>query len=177
MGLGAVLASIGVVAAKNPVMSVLSLLGSFFCLAVIYLLAGFQFMAAAQLLVYAGAIMVLFLFVVMLLNLGSVQGRWLERSLLKSRALPVTLAIAAGVFLLSYVAIQQQGKALEFEPALAEKGVDSVSGIAELLFSRHLLPFEVSSVLLLAAAIAVMVLAKRERPGQAPADPEEGAAS
>jgi ABC-type nickel/cobalt efflux system permease component RcnA len=70
VAIGAVLSAVGVVFAKNPIMSVLSLLTTFFCLATIYLLAGFQFMAAAQLLVYAGAIMVLFLFVIMLLNLG-----------------------------------------------------------------------------------------------------------
>jgi NADH-quinone oxidoreductase subunit J len=65
--------AMGVVLAKSPMMSVISLLGSFFCLAVIYLLAGFQFLAAAQILVYAGAILVLFLFVIMLLNLGDLE--------------------------------------------------------------------------------------------------------
>jgi len=74
LSVGAILAAAGVIASRNPVMSVLSLLGSFFCIAVIYLLAGFQFLAAIQILVYAGAIMVLFLFVVMLLNLGDPEG-------------------------------------------------------------------------------------------------------
>ena len=64
-------AALGTVLARNPIQCVLSLLASFFCLATIYLLAGFQFLAAAQILVYAGAIMVLFLFVIMLLNLGN----------------------------------------------------------------------------------------------------------
>ncbi|MFT5049752.1 MAG: NADH-quinone oxidoreductase subunit J, partial [Chlamydiales bacterium] len=68
--LAAILTALGVVVAKNPVMSVTSLLGCFFAVSMIYLLAGFQFIAAIQIMVYAGAIMVLFLFVVMLLNLG-----------------------------------------------------------------------------------------------------------
>ena len=67
---GAVAGALGVVLGRNPVGNVLALLACFFCLATIYLLAGFQFLAAAQVLVYAGAILVLFLFVIMLLNLG-----------------------------------------------------------------------------------------------------------
>ena len=70
MAAAAIAFAAGVIAARSPMHSVLSLLGSFVCLAVIYLLAGFPFLAGAQLLVYAGAIMVLFLFVIMLLNLG-----------------------------------------------------------------------------------------------------------
>jgi len=69
----AVLTAVGVVLARNPVISVVSLLTCFGSLAVIYLLAGFQFLAAIQILVYGGAIMVLFLFVVMLLNLGGLN--------------------------------------------------------------------------------------------------------
>ena len=65
----AVVAALGVVVARNPMLSVLALLGSFFALATIYLVAGFQTLAALQILVYAGAILVLFLFVIMLLNL------------------------------------------------------------------------------------------------------------
>ena len=67
---GAIAGALGVVLGRNPVGNVLALLACFFCLATIYLLAGFQFLAAAQVLVYAGAILVLFLFVIMLLNLG-----------------------------------------------------------------------------------------------------------
>ena len=70
MALGAVTGAIGVVVARSPVVSVVSLLGTFFALSVTYLLAGYPFLAAIQILVYGGAVMVLFLFVVMLLNLG-----------------------------------------------------------------------------------------------------------
>ena len=165
MSAGAIACSLVVISARNPVVSVLSLLGSFVCLATIYLLAGFQFMAAAQLIVYAGAIMVLFLFVIMLLNLGT-DGQAtgpLERTLLRARRLPFVLAIGGALFLLAFIAIQTQQTVRAVDPELAERGTSSLKGLGELLFSTYLLPFEAASVLLLAATIAVIVLAKRER--------------
>lgn len=168
MALGALACAIGVVSAKNPIWSVLSLLGSFFCLAAIYLLAGFQFMAAAQILVYAGAIMVLFLFVIMLLNLGSLsRDGWLERSVLRARRMPLVMSVCAALFALTLIAIGGGAAvqaATELGPeATPLESVDSAKGLSEVLFSRYLLAFEAASVLLLAAAVAVMVLAKRER--------------
>lgn len=165
MSVGAVCGSLVVVSARNPVVSVLSLLGTFVCLATIYLLAGFQFMAAAQLLVYAGAIMVLFLFVIMLLNLGSTTDEYgpLDRALLRARRMPIVLSISAAVFLLTLFGIQTHETITAVDPELAERGVSSMSGLAELIFSTYLLPFEAASVLLLAATIAVIVLAKRGR--------------
>ena len=161
MAAGTVATAVGVVAAKNPVMSVLSLLGSFFCLAVIYLLAGFQFLAAAQILVYAGAIMVLFLFVIMLLNLGGLsRERWIDQDLLRARRMPLIAAISAGLFLAAGIA------------AAAQRSVHAAGELAALLFGRFLLPFEASAVLLAAAAVAVLVLAKRQR---GPAEPAAGA--
>jgi NADH-quinone oxidoreductase subunit J len=160
MSLGAVLGSLGVVSAKNPVVSVLSLLGTFFCLATIYLLAGFEFLAAAQILVYAGAIMVLFLFVIMLLNLAGEESPLLDKALVMKRKLPIAMLIGGALATLSYLAVVTQGETQAAAP-IAE--VDTIGGMAELLFGAYLLPFEVASVLLLAAAIAVLVLAKREQ--------------
>ena len=76
----AILFALGVVLARSPMLSVISLLGTFFCLSVVYLLAGFQFLAAAQVLVYAGAILVLFLFTVMLLNAAREDGAEWDRT-------------------------------------------------------------------------------------------------
>jgi len=169
VSLGAVVGSIGVVSAKNPIASVLSLLVTFFCLATIYLLAGFEFLAAAQILVYAGAIMVLFLFVIMLLNLGGVAPRrFLERTVLRARKLPVALGIGTLLVALTVIAVLSSRS----EAAAAEGAVppDTIPGLAAELFGSYLLPFEAASVLLLAGAVAVMVLAKRE--GRAPR--EEG---
>ncbi len=164
MALGAVAGALGVISAKNPIASVLSLLATFFSLAVIYLLVGYQFMAAVQLLVYAGAIMVLFLFVIMLLNLGQLsRARWIDREILRKRHLPVALAVAAALFLPGLLALGGARTVRAAEPALAEEGLDHVPGLAETVFGKYLLPFEAASVLLLAAAVAVLVLAKRQR--------------
>ena len=149
------------VSAKNPIVSVLSLLATFFCLATIYLLAGFQFLAAAQILVYAGAVMVLFLFVIMLLNLGGQAGALLETATLRKRKLPIVLGFAFGLVGLTFLAIVRSGELFAASPATAGE-IDTISGLAQLLFGSFLLPFEVASVLLLAAAVAVIVLAKRE---------------
>jgi NADH-quinone oxidoreductase subunit J len=163
MALGAVAAALGVVLAKNPVQCILSLLGSFFCLAVIYLLAGFQFIAAAQILVYAGAILVLFLFVIMLLNLGApgTADKIDARMFSRPNALLVFL-IAAALLVAGAIAVRRS-----VPMALAQEspahGIDTISGLAGEMFGRYLLPFEAVSMLLLATAVAVLVLAKRDR--------------
>ena len=159
----AVLSAIGVVLAKSPMMSVLSLLGTFFCLSVVYLLAGFQFMAAAQILVYAGAILVLFLFVIMLLNLSELGARADSGpGLLASNGAKIGAAVAVltGLALLLTATANSLTQA---PPATNEQGLDEMSGIAAELFGRYGLPFEVVSVLLLATMVAVVVLAKRQR--------------
>ncbi len=163
MAAATTVAALGVVLAKNPIASILSLLAAFFGLATIYLLAGFQFIAAAQILVYAGAIMVLFLFVIMLLNLGDERTLHpLELSIFRGRSLAMVLVVAVGLFIASVVAIAKQGvrPATNATPA---KGFDDVNALAEAMFGRYLIPFEAVSLLLLATAVAVVVLAKRDR--------------
>ena len=166
VSLGAVLSAVGVILARNPVMSVLSLLGSFFCVSVIYLLAGFQFMAAVQILVYAGAIMVLFLFVVMLLNLGDPDVKEPdEPAFLQGRRAVPALLIAAAMFLAGLYAVLASEPLPPVDPGLIEEGNDPALGLATAMFGRYALPFEAASVLLLATAVGVLVLAKRQRPG------------
>lgn len=163
MALVSVASALGVILAKNPIQCVLSLLGTFFCLATIYLLAGFQFLAAVQILVYAGAIMVLFLFVIMLLNLGDpgtadkTDAKMFARP---NAALVVVIALAllfVGVFAVRKMVPTTAG--LE----MPENGIDTVPALASEMFGRYLLPFEAVSLLLLATAVAVLVLAKRDR--------------
>lgn len=160
MSLGAVIGSLGVVGSKNPITSILSLLGTFFCLATIYLLAGMEFLAAAQILVYGGAVMVLFLFVVMLLNLGNESDSPVPEFVSK-RSVPIAMATSIGIAVLTFIGVLGQGEVQAGPATLTE--VDTLGGMAELLFGSFLLPFEAGSVLLLAAAVAVIVLAKRER--------------
>jgi NADH-quinone oxidoreductase subunit J len=162
-----VAAALGVVLARNPMLSVLSLLASFFALAAIYLLAGFQTLAALQILVYAGAILVLFLFVIMLLNLADTGP--LERidlELFQQRKTLWTLLVAGALLGLGvFAAVQVVPAAAAEGAAVPAQGIDALQGLADAMFSSYLLPFEVISVLLLATAVAVVVLAKRKRGG------------
>jgi len=162
---GAVAFGAGVISAKMPLYSVLSLLGTFICLAGIFLLAGFQFLALTQLLVYAGAIMVLFLFVVMMLNLGAPEEEQEKHSGLSLKGGRLAIAgAAAGALAIVGIAAAGWQQSFEIEATHAEKGFDSLSELATLLFSRYVLPFEAASLLLLATMIAVISLAKRHRP-------------
>jgi NADH-quinone oxidoreductase subunit J len=165
----AVLTAGGVVLARNPVVSVVSLLTCFGSLAVIYLLAGFQFLAAIQILVYGGAIMVLFLFVVMLLNLGGLSPEAEDRDdpLFHDRRRSAGgLAVAVALGSASLIGILRGARHLA-EPTngfvLPDEGYDALPALAEAMFTRYSLPFEAASVLLLATTVGVMVLAKRQR--------------
>lgn len=148
----AVATGVVAVAHRNPVVNVMSLVVTFFCVAVCYALLAAPFLAAAQILVYAGAILVLFLFVVMLLNAPlaeSDQPRKLQRIFGLAAAALVGLGGAA----LAVVAIPGAG-----EP-VAE---GTAAAIGRLLVGPHLLAFELVSVLLLAALVGAMVLVKRK---------------
>ena len=134
MAFGVITLSLGVILSKNPVKAVLSLLGTFFCLATIYLLAGFQFMAAAQILVYAGAIMVLFLFVIMLLNLGDdTREKLLDTQLLKSRGLTMALAVTSGGLGAVLLAIGSKSTNVP-HPGQPAEGIGSPDALATALF-------------------------------------------
>jgi NADH-quinone oxidoreductase subunit J len=157
----------GVILARSAMGSVLSLLGTFFALAVIYLLAGFQFLAAAQILVYAGAILVLFLFVIMLLNLGTMGTKFhLSFQPLAGPRAKVAVAVAVALALIGLVAAQRAS--LAPSPAGPTEGIDDLDAIAVALFGRYSLPFQAASVLLLATMVAVVVLAKRQAPRSSP---------
>jgi NADH-quinone oxidoreductase subunit J len=167
LSLVALLGAIGVVLAKSAIGSVLSLLATFFALAVIYLLSGFQFLAAAQVIVYAGAILVLFLFVIMLLNLGGLGSRFeLDASVLSRPAARAAAAVAAALALVGLVAAQRAALAAPPERA-AREGIDDLRSIAIALFGRWSLAFQAISLVLLATMVAVIVLAKRQASGRA----------
>jgi NADH-quinone oxidoreductase subunit J len=165
---------VGVIAAKSPMQSVLSLLGAFVALGVIYLLVGFQFLAAAQLIVYAGAILVLFLFVIMLLNMSDIDAlaEHPARSL-GSRRVTIAVGSAALLAIVTIVAAGTGGASTDAAAvagaAMPPGGYDQLEWISSLLFSRYIVPFQASAVLLLATMIGVLVLAKRRRNADAPA--------
>ena len=156
LALGAVISGVLVVIKKNPVINALFLIVVMLCLAGIYLLLGAQFMAAIQLIVYAGAIMVLFLFVIMLLNLdqeisGIVKGG-------PQKLIGIILAALLLAILLSVVGINQlPGKGAHPIDELA-----NTESLARVLFTHFLLPFEITSVILLIAIIGAIVLGKKK---------------
>jgi NADH-quinone oxidoreductase subunit J len=156
IGFVAILSALVIVLHPNPMVSVLFLILNLFCVALFYLMLEAQFLAAIQVIIYAGAIMVLFLFVVMLLNLRAEAGLRLGGGVQHYLAMALGLAFAC----LMFWAIRNRGGRAYFEPALSE-GFGTAKGIGDLLFGRYLLAFEAASILLVAAMVGAVVLAKR----------------
>jgi NADH-quinone oxidoreductase subunit J len=156
-GLLAIAAALLFVTRRSPVAAALWLVNVMFALAGLYVMMDAQFIGAIQVLVYAGAIMVVFLFVVMLLNLAhpeqlaaDIRGKWGR--------------IAAGLFGIALLAelmvlLRQR---LPAAPQVSEPDRGVIHGIAHPLFNEYLLAFEVTSVLLLAAIVGAVILAKRK---------------
>ena len=161
-GIIAIASAVAFVTRKSPVAAALWLVNTMFCLAAMYVLLDAQFIGVMQVLVYAGAIMVVFLFVIMLLNLGhaselaDARGLWW-----KLAAGLIGLALLAQVFTLTranvpeVLALPENALATEF----ARTG--AIAPLAGPLFNEYLLAFEVTSVLLLAAVVGAVVLGKR----------------
>lgn len=156
----AVLAAIGMAIARSPVRSALSLALVFLALAALYVLLNAPFIAVAQIMIYAGAVLILFLFVIMVLNprLDIIGARSTAQSI---AALVFTVAL--GVLLIATFAAGQLAPTTgKFTPEFIAS-VGHVQVIGTLLFSEFLLPFEIASVLLLVAIVGAMTLARRER--------------
>ena len=152
----AVASAISLVVQTHPIASALSLVGVMGSLAVLYLLLGAEFIAAAQLIVYAGAIMVLFVFVIMLLNAGSEQRASGSRTV-KWFGIPL-FTLFVGV--MSYIIQSRlpQSKGVTFGSFTTAGGLE----IGRALFTQYLLPFEVTSILILIAILGAVVLARKE---------------
>ncbi|TAH53020.1 MAG: NADH-quinone oxidoreductase subunit J [Chloroflexota bacterium] len=156
----AVLAALGVVIARSPIRAALSLALVFLALAAMYILLNAPFLAVAQIMIYAGAVLILFLFVIMVLNprLDIVGGRNHAQTIAA-----VIFAVALGVLMIAAFVAGQPAPALgQFTPEFVSQ-VGHVQIIGALLFSDYLLLFEIASVLLLVAIVGAMTLARRER--------------
>jgi NADH-quinone oxidoreductase subunit J len=163
-GLIAIVSALLFVTRKSPVAAALWLVNTMFCLAALYVLLDAQFIGAIQVLVYAGAIMVVFLFVIMLLNLGQGVTSDMRNLGWKLTAGLVSLAILAEIFALTKA---KTAIALTLPAGFTAQQVDQTGAIAPIagpLFHEYLLAFEVTSVLLLAAVIGAVMLGK-ERTG------------
>lgn len=148
--------SLLVIFSKNPVHSVLYLIVTFFTFTVHYIILNAQFLAVVNFIVYMGAIMVLFLFVLMLLNLNK------ETEPVKSNLLKVA-AVIAGMCLLVTIAGSVKALKISDPVVFINPGIGLVENLGKVLFSDFLLPFEVSSILLLSAMVGSVLLAKREQ--------------
>jgi NADH-quinone oxidoreductase subunit J len=147
---------------RNAVHAALFLIVNFFTIAVFYLVLGAPFLFAVQIIVYAGAIMVLFLFVIMLLGVDSSESL-IER--LKGQR-TVAIVLGTGLLLELFFAIRAGIGLSAKAPANFDQAVNTggnAAALSRVLFRQYFFPFEATSVLLIVAAIAVMVLASRQR--------------
>lgn len=153
----AIAAGIGLIASRNPVSSALWLVLNLFCIAVLYITLNAQFIGVIQILVYAGAIMVLFLFVIMLLNLAELPA--IQAATWKLGA-AFLLAMAV---LAQLVYVVASGFDVLPDPITSEAAADAGSAyvIGMELFTRYALPLEVIGILLLVATIGAVMLAKK----------------
>ena len=157
-----VLAALGVILARNPVHAVLSLVLAFFSTACLWLLLQAEFLGVVLVLVYIGAVMVLFLFVVMMLDINTTPMR--EGF---TRYLPLTGAVV--VVMAAEMVLLIGGKRFDVglssvDPAVAA-GKTNLQWIGETLFSKYILPFEIAAVVLTVALVVAVMLTLRRRPG------------
>ena len=151
-----VISALFVVFTKNPMYSVLSLIVCFFTIAGHYILLNAQFLAAVNIIVYAGAIMVLFLFVIMFLNLNK------ENESHKSNVAKFAAVISGGVLLLVMIAALKDVDTGTFKAEGFNSQIGMVQNLGLVLFRNYLLPFELASVLFLVAMAGAVMLGKRE---------------
>jgi NADH-quinone oxidoreductase subunit J len=150
----AILSALGVVLNRNPVRSAMCLVATLFVLAVMFVFLDAYMVAALQVLVYAGAIMVLFLFVIMLLNLQAEPPEPARKAMRT-----VVTAAGAALVLLIVGAVGSAGLRTSAAPA---EDFGTTAALGERLFTHFLLPFEITSLLLLIAIVGAVVMAKRK---------------
>jgi NADH-quinone oxidoreductase subunit J len=156
-GVLAIISAVTFVTRRSPVAAALWLVNTMFCLAALYVMMDAQFIGAIQVLVYAGAIMVVFLFVVMLLNLGHAS----DVTDVMSGKTRLAAAIVGLLFLAEVFVLWKDDGSAPVAPPVEEADAGVIAQVAEPLFRDYLLAFEITSVLLLAAIVGAVVLAKR----------------
>ena len=152
----ALFSALMVITSKNPVYSVLWLIVTFFAISGHYILLNAQFLAIVNIIVYAGAIMVLFLFVIMLMNLNK------ETEPQKNRWLKMAGAVAGGCLLLVLVAALKDTDIKQQQALVNEGSVGLIKNLGKELFTTYVVPFEISSVLFLSAMVGAGVIGKKE---------------
>ncbi|MDZ4751090.1 MAG: NADH-quinone oxidoreductase subunit J [Flavobacteriales bacterium] len=153
----AVFSAIGMILSKNPVYSVLSLIVTFFAIAGHYFLLNAQFLGAVHVIVYAGAIMVLFLYVIMMLNLNNLQE---TRKGFLSKALTI---VSGGILMLVLIAALNKAEFQAQATGIDTSKIGMVENIGTVLFREYLIPFELASILFLGAMVGAVYLSKKSR--------------
>ena len=153
----AVFSALMVLISKNPVHSVLWLIAVFFAISGHYILMNAQFLAIVNIIVYAGAIMVLFLFVIMLMNLGK------ETEPRKNIWMKIAGAIAAGSLLMILVSLIGQASEMSHRNMLMKEGeIGLIKNLGKVLFTQYVVPFEITSILFLSAMVGAVVIGKKD---------------
>jgi len=152
----AVVSAINVVVQTHPISSAISLIGVMGSLAVLYLLLGAEFIAAAQVIVYAGAVMVLFIFVILLLNAGAENKRG-RSFMVQLLGVPLLIALL-GLLAFFVQRLFPRGVSVHFGGFTG----GTAQAVGKALFTTYLLPFEVTSLLILIAILGAIVLARKE---------------
>jgi NADH-quinone oxidoreductase subunit J len=158
-----VIAAIGVITARNPVHCALFLVFAFLTSAVIWLLLEAEFLAVTLLVVYVGAVMVLWLFVVMMLDIDLTR---LKQGFTRYAPLGTLIALIVIAQIGLVVWVRNLGLEPAKPPAPKPAGYSNTAELGELLYTQFLYPFEVAAVILLVAIIAAITLTMRRRPGQ-----------
>ena len=155
-------AACGVVFSRNPVHSVMFLVLTFFQSAILWLLAEAEFLATVLVLVYVGAVMVLFLFVVMMLDVNLEAAK---RGLTRYAPFGIGVALLMAVELIQLIWLRSQGAASTGGFAATPEGYSNTEALGAVLYTEHVYAFEIAAVILLLAIIAAITLTMRKRPG------------
>jgi len=158
----AVVAAFNVILQRNPIYSAIGLIVTLCSLAALFLTLSAQFIAAIQIIVYAGAIMVLFVFVIMLLNVRTEEAKPDRQKYLKWLAVPLFIALLGEVVYVIKSVANPPAPALPTNAVDPSQIIGTTESIGHAMFSSYLLPFEATSILILMAMVGALLLAKRE---------------
>jgi len=156
LGVLSILSAIVVVGSNSPINSVLALIFTMFCLAGEYIILNAQFLAVVHIIVYAGAIMVLFLFVLMLLNLNK------DTEPQKSTRFKMIGVVSGGLLLVVMVGAMK-GAGLVAQPGIADGNIGLTKNLGKVLFTDFVVPFEIASILFLAAMVGAVMVGKKDQ--------------
>jgi len=152
----AIISALLVITSKNPVYSVMWLIIVFFAISGHYILLNAQFLAVVNIIVYAGAIMVLFLYVLMLMDLKK------ETEPQKNRWIKLAGAVAGGCLLLIFVAALRKTDLVNNIAETRTGDIGLIENLGKILFNEYVVPFEISSILFLSAMVGAVVIGKKE---------------